>query len=399
MNEFKGINDSYGHKIGDKVLATVARRLSSMTQGREVLSRFGGDEFVLCFPDQKDLSGVYNLGRKLVSALNTSAYILGQKLDIHCSVGICWMPALSEYRNQNIEARIERALDAADQCMYLVKKSRVSRKAFKVYDPSMKNALYAQKQKQTEFQKILAEETLFIVFQPIFDEKCNVTSVEALTRLNSELTLHTHIGDVIESANECSEELQLFSITTLKTLEQFGLIRNQLGAIKLNINIDISQLEQQNFATWLSEKCLEYRVPFSKICIEITEILLESDCEKVKKNLNHLLEMGFSISMDDFGTGYSSLKRLLEYQFHELKVDRYFVDNLIESDKYSKMVSAMVGMGKALNLSLLAEGIETKDQLDLCKEIGFTLFQGFYLAKPMTPNILVKFINEHNTDY
>ncbi len=399
VNEFKGINDTFGHKFGDKVLATVARRLSSMMQGREVISRFGGDEFVLCFPDQKDLTTVYNLARKLVSVVNASTYILGQKLDIRCSIGICWMPALSEFRNQNTDARIERALDAADQCMYLVKKNRSSQKAFKVYDPSMKNALFIQKQKQIEFQRILDEECLCIAFQPIFDTEGHVTSIEALARLTRDLTLHTHIGDVIDSANECGEELPLFSMTTLKTLEAFGKIRHQLDTIKLNINIDISQLEQPNFASWLSEKCLECRIPFSDVSIEITELLLESDSVQVAKNLNHLLEMGFSISMDDFGTGYSSLKRLLEYQFHELKVDRYFIDNLIGSDKYSKMVSAMVGMGKALELNLLAEGIETEAQMDLCKEVGFTLFQGFYLAKPMTPNALIAFMNKHKTEH
>ena len=399
VNDFKGINDTYGHKFGDKVLATVARKLSSVVEGRELISRFGGDEFVLCFPDQKDLTMVYNLGRKLVSVVNASSYILGQKLDIRCSVGICWMPALSEYRNLNTDARIERALDAADQCMYLVKKNKSSQKAFKVYDPSIKNALFVQKQKQIEFQKIIDEECLRIVFQPIFNKDAAVISVEALARLTRDFSLHSHIGDVIESANECGEELSLFSMTTLKTLEQFGEIRNKLGPVKLNINIDISQVEQPNFATWLSEKCLEFRIPFSLIRIEITELLLESDSVQVAKNLKHLLEMGFSISMDDFGTGYSSLKRLLEYQFNELKVDRYFVDNLIGSDKYSKMVSAMVGMGKALDLSLLAEGIETKAQLDLCKEIGFTLFQGFYLAKPMTPNALIAFMNKHKTEH
>lgn len=398
VNDFKGINDSYGHKFGDKVLATVARKLTSVMQRRELISRFGGDEFVLCFPDQKDLTMVYNLGRKLVSMVNGVVYILGQKIDIKCSVGICWMPALSELRNSNKEARVERALDAADQCMYLVKKDKTSQKAFKVYDPSLKNALFVQKQKQLEFQRILDDESICIHFQPIFDSLGRMSSIEALSRVTKELTLHSHIGDIIESANECGEELALFHITTLKTLEEFGRIRHKLGDIKLNINIDISQLEQVSFSTWLSEKCLEARIPFSTVSVEITELLLESDSVQVAKNLNHLLEMGFFISMDDFGTGYSSLKRLLEYQFHELKVDRYFVDNLIGSDKYTKMVSAMVGMGNALDLSLLAEGIETQEQLELCKKLGFTLFQGFHLAKPMSSKALIAFINDYKTE-
>ncbi|TPV56500.1 bifunctional diguanylate cyclase/phosphodiesterase [Aestuariibacter sp. GS-14] len=398
LNDFKGINDTYGHKIGDKVLENVARKLMSVTKGRELISRFGGDEFVLCFPDKKDLTEIYNLGRKLVSVVNSSMFIFGQKLDIQCSIGICWMPALSELRNLNNEARVERALDAADQCMYLVKKHQSGNKAFKVYDPSLKNLLFVQKNKQQEFNRILQEECICIHFQPIFNDNGKISSIEALARLTKELTLHSHIGDVIESANEGGEELALFHITTVKTLEEFGRIRPSLGDINLNINIDISQLEQLSFSTWLSEQCLENRVPFSNVSIEITELLLESDSVQVTKNLNHLLEMGFFISMDDFGTGYSSLKRLLEYQFHELKVDRYFVEHLIGSDKYTKMVTAMVGMGNALNLNLLAEGIETPEQLELCKALGFTLFQGFHLAKPMSPKALIAFLKEYNTE-
>lgn len=384
LDRFKEINDTLGHKFGDRVLKIVARRINSTIRDDDLCARFGGDEFVICMPNISCDDVVKQIATKISNALNCSATIEGKDVYVRASVGVVWTPTIVFDEGTPRNDKVQALIDAADQGMYEAKRGYLNNESFKIYDINLRQQRLLVQNQKDELCQAIDNEGLACHFQPIFNKAGYIESLEALARFNEPLQYFNGIEDVIVFAKRLGIEGAFFKSALTKAIEGFSRLRCYNPSLMLNLNVDVSQLETPMFVAEIKALCSNNSIPFTQVRIEITEVMLERNSSRLDAHIKQLIQLGFSISMDDFGTGYSSFKRLLNYEFHELKIDRYFVDSLVKSKKFEKMFKAMVAVGKSFNLQILAEGIETEEQYEKCRELGVELFQGYFLAKPMS---------------
>ena len=393
IDRFKEINDTMGHKFGDLVLKFVGRKISSAVRENDLSARFGGDEFVVCMSSITSDRTVEGIARKIDTLLNSTCVLDGREIELRCSIGIAWTPTIQFEENQTRAEKVQAVLDAADQGMYEVKRGALTAEHFKIYDVNLREQKKWLNNQKKELQDVLSDDGLTCHFQPIYSVDGQIRSVEALARFKTPFQYFKGIESVISFAKRQNMELALFDNALKEALKGFALLREHQPALTLNMNVDVSQLEEENFSKVVTQLCMEFGVPLSSVCIEITEMMLERNSTRVQRQIKQLQRRGFLISMDDFGTGFSSFKRLMNYDFNELKIDRYFVQNVSTNDKYKKTLTAMIAMGKSLDLQILAEGVETEEQFHLCRNLGAQLFQGFYFSKPRDSDTLIKMLN------
>ena len=384
LDRFKEINDTLGHKFGDRVLEIVARRISSTIRDDDLSARFGGDEFVILMPNISSNEVVTQIATKVANSLNCSATIEGTDVYIRASVGVVWTPTIVFDEETSRAEKVQALIDAADQGMYEAKKGYMTHENFKIYDINLRQQRLLLQNQKDELCHALDNDALTCHFQPIFNRAGCVESLEALARFNTPLQYFDGIEEVIVFAKRLGIESTFFKSALQQAIEGFSRLLWYNPSLMLNLNVDVSQLETPMFVSEIKTLCFSHKIPFTQVRIEITEIMLERSSSRLDAHIKQLIRLGFSISMDDFGTGYSSFKRLLNYDFNELKIDRYFINSLLKSNKFEKMFNAMVAVGKSFNLKILAEGIETEQQYKKCRELGVELFQGYFLSKPMS---------------
>ena len=394
LDKFKEINDTLGHKAGDKVLQVVSRKIRSIVREHDMTARFGGDEFVICLPGIDKHSTVGNVAKKISDSLNRMAAIDGREQQISCSIGIAWTPMIHFDKEMGRSEKVQAMVHAADQGMYEVKKGGFSNEHFKIYDVNLSEQLKWLKSQRKELSEILNNNDVNCHYQPIYGLDGKIMSVEALIRFRQPLQYFKSIEDIITFAKLNDFDRQLLSMALDRALEGFAGLLNSNPDLRLNLNVDVSQLEVGNFTSRISRLCTVHKIPLTSVCVEITELMLGRNSQRVEKQIELLVNQGFLISMDDFGTGYSSFKRLMHYNFDELKIDRYFISNMLETDKFQKTLIAMIAMGKSLDLQILAEGVETEEQFTRCKKMGVHLFQGFYFSPPVDSDTLKKILND-----
>ncbi|QCZ95028.1 sensor domain-containing protein [Salinimonas iocasae] len=395
LDKFKQINDNYGHKFGDNILEITSQRIKASVREADLAARFGGDEFVIGMPSIPNEETATTLAKKLTQSLNRTACIQGVELELRSSIGVAWAPTL-ELEQYTIRAdKIKALLDAADTSMYEAKRNQHTKQHFRIFDASLRDQTNLLQKQRAEIEAILKNDLLQIAFQPIYDENHNITSLEALARLRGCNNIFNQIEELINAAKESDYDIQIFNICLYQSIAGFAEIRHYSPKLTLNLNVDLSQLENTEFLEKITALCERYQLPSNSICLELTEKVLEHSDDVCTTLIQRLLQHGFLISMDDFGTGYSSLKRLMCYDFHQLKIDKFFIHSLFESKKFKKALKAIIAIGHSLNMRVLAEGIETQEQYFLCKSMGVTEFQGFYLNKPLPLDSVIDIVKSH----
>ncbi|MDO6475560.1 sensor domain-containing phosphodiesterase [Alteromonas sp. 1_MG-2023] len=392
LDKFKDINDTLGHKFGDRVLEVVARRIQAVVREQDLSARFGGDEFVICMPGVTTEKVVGNIAKKISNALNRVTTIEGKDLSIQCSIGIAWTPTIQFEEFTSRTDKVQAVVDAADQGMYEVKKGAFVTEHFKIYDVNLREQRKWLKNQKNELKQVLDKGELVSHFQPIYNLSGEIVSVESLARFTKPFEFFKGIEEVITFAKRNNMDEALFNQALTRALDGFSRLRAQHNSLYLNLNVDISQLEEENFSKTITNLCLQRHIPFTAVCVEVTENMLERNSARVEQQIEQLVRRGFLISMDDFGTGYSSFKRLMNYNFNELKIDRYFIENMLDTEKFRKTLKAMIGMGNSLGLQILAEGIETDEQYQMCRKMGVHLFQGFHFSRPVDSDTLEKML-------
>lgn len=389
LDKFKEINDNHGHSYGDQVLRLVARNILETTSDTDLVARLGGDEFAICMPNITSELAVRQAAKRIVESINVVMRVNAKKLQISASIGLAWTPAIEFENGQSISQKVHSLIAASDQGMYEVKWGYTKADKFKIYDDSLRNRRLLVKNRKDELCDALQEKHLCCHFQPIYTSCGHVSSVEALARFQPPLKYFNSVDEIINFSKELGVGETFFREALQSAVVGFARLLHYSPGILLNLNVDVSQLESPVFVETISDLCNYNSVPFKNVRIEITENVLEQSTSIIKLHLKNLISRGFTISMDDFGIGYSSFKRLLDYDFHELKIDRFFVDNLSRDEKFEKMFKAIVAVGQSFNLEILAEGIETLQQYNHCKEMGAELFQGYFLSKPLPINDLI----------
>ncbi|MFQ3787863.1 EAL domain-containing protein [Halomonas sp. A29] len=373
LDDFKPINDSLGHAIGDKVLIEVACRLSSAMRPGDTLGRLGGDEFVVLMPDATQ----EEQAKMAESLLRLVAHPYGidhHELHLSASIGI----AIS---SDTIDQPME-LIQQADMAMYMAKQQ--GRNAYQWFTCDITTRVNERLAMRNELQDAIDGQRLELYYQPLFDQAGEITSVEALLRWNHPARGFVSPGEFIPLAEETGQIMPISRWVLERACLDMGLLDAcGLGGFKVAVNLSPLQFHRAGFLDTLQETLANTQLPATRLELELTEGVLLKDAQDAVDILHALRRMGVDVSIDDFGTGFSSLNYLKQLPISKVKIDRSFIREVTHSVDDASIVQAIISMAHHLGLTVVAEGVETEQQHSLLKRYGCEQFQGFLLARPM----------------
>ena len=373
LDDFKPINDSLGHAIGDKVLIEVANRLSSAMRPGDTLGRLGGDEFVVLLPDAPH-DAQAKMAKRLLQLVASPYRIDHHELHLSASIGI----AIS---NDTIDQPME-LIQQADMAMYKAKQQ--GRNAYQWFTSAITMRVNERLVMRNELQDAIDGQRLELYYQPLYDQMGNIVSVEALLRWPHPVRGFVPPSEFIPLAEETGQIMPISRWVLERACLDMRLLETRgFEGLKVAVNLSPVQFHRAGFLETLSETLERIPFPANRLELELTEGVLLNDAEEAVEILHALRRMGIEISIDDFGTGFSSLNYLKHLPISKVKIDRSFVSEVTHSADDASIVQAIISMAHHLGLVVVAEGIETDQQHSLLKGYGCEVFQGFLLARPM----------------
>ncbi|GIF26670.1 two-component system response regulator [Paractinoplanes tereljensis] len=392
LDDFKKINDTRGHMAGDDFLRTVAQRMAKVVRPSDTLARLGGDEFAV-FVEELDDIGLHTLAERLLAEIKTPVRLGTSDLIGTASIGIA---TLKSTQDADLDAAHELMRDA-DLAMYAAKAGGRDRIA--VFDPSMYTAAVQEAEGRTDLERGLAANEFVVNYQPIVDlPSGKLVGVEALARWQ-----HPERGLVAPDAFIAQAERTGLivalgaHILRVACFEVARWQRDIPGAenVRVSINLSARQFQEKDLVDTVRSALTDSGINPGLVVLEITESLLMQDVDATVVTLHELRDLGVRIAIDDFGTGYSSLSYLRRFPIDILKIDKAFIDGITIDSDDATLAEAVVGLGKALRLSTVAEGIEHIDQQSMLSDLGVTYGQGYLFAKPGTADEIAEMVREH----
>ncbi len=376
LDEFKQINDSLGHEIGDRVLYAVAERLKAKIRKKDTLARLGGDEFVVIMEEYKTIENISRIAEKILKVLVQPIHVEGQTLYTSCSIGI------SLYPKDNTSS--DNLLKYADAAMYKAKDE--GRNNFKFYRTEMTELAYERIVMKAGLHQALENKEFIVYYQPQIDARGEkLIGLEALVRWR-----HPNMGLIppaqfIPLAEENGLIVEIDQWVMKTAMKQIGKwYKEGLAPGVLALNLTLSHLRRDDYIQAL-KKCIEKNnFKFSWLELEITEGEVMERFEEVITKLQTINDMGIGISIDDFGTGHSSLAYLKKLPVNKLKIDQSFIKDIPEDEEDIAIVKTIISLAENLNLDVIAEGVETVAQKEFLLENGCSYIQGYYYGKPMS---------------
>jgi len=366
LDDFKTVNDSLGHGVGDQLLASVARRLEAIVRPDDLVARIGGDEFALLLGDCDTAS----VAQRIVSALRRPFDVAGNPLSVSASIGVA------------IETDPAEMLRHADVAMYEAKAAGGG--TYRFFEQSMQETAVKRLQLLADLDRPTLADELFLEYQPIFRlESGELIACEALTRWRHPKRGLIPPRDFIGLAEETGK-IAVIGRQVLETACAHAAtwIRAH-GPLRISVNVAARQLADPTFAGAVSTILASTGLDPRRLTLELTESVLMTGDQVAERNVNDLRALGLRIAIDDFGTGYSSLAYLAKLSIDTIKIDRSFVDACDRSVEGARIVEAITTLGHALNIAVVAEGIERSSQLDVLRTVGCDAVQGFLLGGPV----------------
>lgn len=386
LDAFGVINDSLGHAMGDALLVLLAERLRVTLHPGDFAARLGGDEFGVILPGVAGPEALAGIARKLLFALNAPVEIDGEKLRVSASIGLCLCPQDGEDRHA--------LLKAADTAMYAAKAEGRNRYSFHTEEMAVRaTELHAIEQ---GLKRALEEHQLVLHYQPQVNLITGaLTGVEALVRWMHPKEGLIPPGRFIPIA-EASGLIDPIGRWVLRAacLECASWMPQHPGNLQLSVNVSARQLINENFVELLRATLEESGLPARCLELELTESTLQV-IETSPRLLEQIRALGITLAIDDFGTGYSSLSVLKHLPIDRLKVDRSFVRDMPGDANDIAITTAIIGLSRSLGLSIVAEGVETADQLDILRQLGCEIGQGFLFSRPIPADALRIWISEN----
>jgi diguanylate cyclase (GGDEF)-like protein/PAS domain S-box-containing protein len=378
LDRFKTINDSLGHHVGDRLLQEMASRISSVLTEADTAARVGGDEFILLLNDLRQPQDVAPITSRLLELIGQTARIDGNELRLTPSIGIAIFPQ----DGRDYDSLVKHA----DAAMYHAKDK--GRNNYQFFTADLNVRMLEQLQLENALRRALEHDELMVHFQPQYNVHTGqIIGAEALLRWR-----HNELG-MISPARfiPIAEDSGLiFKISdrvikaTCQHISDWQTLGLSVPAIA--INISANQFRQHDFALRIVEILSAYGISPAQIELELTESILMQDIDIAIANMQQLRASGFKLSIDDFGTGYSSLSYLKRFPIDKLKIDQSFVREIPGDDDSSAITGAIISLAHSLQLKVIAEGVETKEQLDFLLQKGCDEVQGYYFSKPLAAN-------------
>ncbi len=377
LDNFKEINDSFGHEAGDFILVECSKRIRNCIRPIDTAFRLGGDEFVVIMPEITNKHHVDSIGEKLLSTLAKPYYLKNEKVYCTASIGIANYPDDA----QNIQSLLRNA----DQAMYVAKSKGCNNVYF--FNEDIYAAYLKRMELIQDLHIAIKEKQFYIDYQPIINLiNFEVTKAEALIRWTHPTKGLISPLDFIALAEDTGliSDISDWLFEEVSTQVQYWRLKY---SINLQININTSPLQYQNKGRqvkhWV-DALKKKGIPPEAIGLEITEDLVMENKMEAAAVIDDIRKKGISISIDDFGSGYSSFSYLKEFQIDYIKIDKSFVQNMSETNDDMALCEAIIVMAKKLKISVIAEGVETEQQLKLLTRAGCDFGQGFYLHRPLS---------------
>ncbi len=398
LDHFKVLNDSYGHQMGDKLLQAIVARFNKVNQGQEIVSRFGGDEFVVVLPllhseESIALQMAKTYADNIVQEISSQAFNLESDIK-NIKIEYTVTASVGGVIFRSKELSTNKVLQLADTALQRVKSSGGD--AAIIYDLDMQNKLKNANELQQTIHHAITTRELCIYLQPKYDLNEQIVGAEALIRWHHPKFGVLFPGSFIDMAEENNMILLIGDLVLEQACEQLKKWQASPATkhLEIAINLSAKQIWQNHFVKHFMEIVESYDIDHTKIIVEVTESILIQDLNDAVEKLTKLKEYGISISLDDFGTGYSSLSYLRSLPVDEIKIDRSFINDITKDDQDLIMVKSIIELAKNFKMRVISEGVEDKEQLALLKSLGVPLFQGFYFSKPLPVDDIDKLLAE-----
>ncbi len=381
LDRFKNINDSLGHVVGDELLQQVSNRLKSCVREGDTLARFGGDEFTLLLPKiAKGKEDAIKIAEKINEVLKDPFDIEDNELYVSASIGIAIYPRDG--------TSMDSLIKHADIAMYHVKDT--GKNNYKFYSNDMTTPYFQNLSLETGIRRALDNDEFHLMYQPQINIKTGeIVGVEALLRWEHPEHGSITPAEFIPFAEETGMIVEIGHWVLRNACAELKRWRDAgLPEIRMSINMSARQLGEKTIVKHVSGVLRDFGIPGHCLEIEITENTIMNDMDSVIHKLKELSKKGVYIAIDDFGTGYSSLSYLHKLPIQTLKIDRAFIKEVNMKHSQNSIINTIVAMAKGLNLNVIAEGVETQQQLEYLQEIDCSEAQGFLFGKPLAADVI-----------
>jgi diguanylate cyclase (GGDEF)-like protein/PAS domain S-box-containing protein len=386
LDDFKGINDSLGHDAGDLLLKTIAKRLQSTCREIDFVARLSGDEFCVLAEEIED-NYAANFAQRCLDAISQPIELSARKLTPACSIGIARYPEDGE--------DITTLLKAADTSLYAAKENGKNQYAF--YKRELTRKAEYRFQVELYLREAIEKQQLSLVYQPQIDvNNGKIIGVEALSRWHHPLLGQVQPADFIATAERIGMIKPLTEwVVNTACSQAIAWKKEGFPALRMAVNISPSHFLDREIVPLIKRIINETGIAPAELELEVTESVVQTD----QRNLSifqDLKDLGVLLAIDDFGTGYSSFASLKHLKVDCLKIDKYFVDDMLVDKKVLLLIGSMVEMGHKLGYGIIAEGVEASEQLNILKQLGCGTAQGYLFSKPVDAKAISKLLNNNN---
>ena len=389
ISAFNRFNDILGHQDGDKILKIVADRLVACVSSKDLVARIEGDEFGIILRSASNLEEIANLAHKIIRSVGEVIDIDDTEVRLNACVGIALAP--------NDANKAEKLMNYADMALFKAKAAGINTYFF--FSQEMNQEMEERLVLERDMRRAIAEKQFFLDYQPQVDLNTGkVTGFEALVRWRHPqkgLILPTLFISVAEDTGLITPLCESVMEMAFEQIKAWNALK--LGNLSMAVNLSAAQFQDENLLPTIQKLIKSKKIKPNMLEFEITESLLMKNAKEADEILKQLSNLGIRVAIDDFGTGYSSLSYLHKLSVDKLKVDRSFVRDLETNRENAEIIKAIVSLGHALNLNVIAEGCENENQLQMLKSLGCDAVQGFYLSRPLSAKDAQDFLKQKNS--
>ncbi len=381
LDQFKSVNDSLGHDAGDQLLGLIGQRLRRVVRQEDFVARLGGDEFVVVLSeisvDAEDaLAQVNRVVNSILDEISQPLRLESSEILVTASIGIVFFPVADD--------QFEKLMKNADSAMYKAKEEGGNRARY--FNQIMQHLLETRSRVLRTLREAIHSDQMTVYYQPQVDADGRLIGAEALVRWvhpQYGLTMPQDFIGIIENHHLIIDLSQWVLETVCRQFASIYAVCGDDVDFNVSVNISSNQFHQVNFVEQIFETLDRYDFPAARLVLEITESVLLRNLKDVREKIERIKQRGIRVSLDDYGTGYSSLAYLKNLELDEIKMDGSFVRDLFASDRDQELVCSIIGMTNSLNMSLVAEGVETEAQFDFLRSRSCQGFQGYYFEEPL----------------